>query len=593
LGIHSLMACRWCTGFRAAWLRCVCVLPVLLALLAGPAAAQSPLILSERAERLWAWPALTVMAEPAGTSWTLPQALAQQARLAAPSTAPGTLGVQPTATWLRLPLQVKGPLPEPWLLDIDYASLTQIDAYLLDEGGQVVSQARMGSSLPMAERPLQVRTPAWTLPLQADRSYTLWLRVQARGPQVLPVYFTPLHGYFPHALAEQSLQAALAGLALCLVVYSLLQWVSLRDALYLKYAALAGGSAMFSFAQFGLGVQLLWPGSGWIEAHAAASSALLASGATFAFVHHVLKDIQPERWFRWSMWAGMALLFGTLAAFLVDLVNARFALAIVGTVGLLPSVLGLPGTLRLMRRGDPVGITLLVAWVSYFVASATMVGMLRGQLPAHFWTLHAFQFGATLDMLLFMRVVALRAKAVRQEAVRLTQERDNLQQLAHTDALTGLRNRRGLEEAVNALLAQRPADRVVALYVIDLDGFKAINDKHGHDAGDALLLAVAQRLRRTMRAGDLVARLGGDEFVVVASGMSHAEQAQHLAQLIHGAFLPPFEVAGEQKTLRAAVGWATAPDDGDQWQTLFSQADGAMYANKAQRGLRLAAATRT
>lgn len=584
------MAIRLRSGLRAGWLRLAWALA---ALLAGTAAAQAPLshplTLSADAQRLWAWPALTMMVEPADSAWTLPQALAQQARLAAPTTAPGTLGVQPTATWLRLPLQVKGPLPEPWLLDINYASLTRIDAYLLDDSGQLVSQTRMGSSVPMAERPLRVRTHAWTLPLQADRSYTLWLRVQARGPQVLPIYFSPLRDYFPQALREQSLQALLAGLALCLVAYSLLQWASLRDALYLKYAALATGSAMFSFAQFGLGVQLLWPGGGWVEAHAAASFALLASGSTFAFVHHVLKDIQPERWFRWSMWAGMALLFGTLAAFLVDLVNARFALAIVGTVGLLPSVLGLPGAVRLMRRGDPVGVTLLVAWVCYFIASATMVGMLRGQLPAHFWTLHAFQIGATLDMLLFMRVVALRAQAARQEAVRLEQERDKLQQLAHTDALTGLRNRRGLEEAVNALLAQRTADRVVALYVIDLDGFKAINDAHGHDAGDALLLAVAHRLRRTMRAGDLVARLGGDEFVVVASGMTHADQAQHVAQLIHGAFLPPFEVAGQRQTLRAAVGWATAPDDGDQWQTLFTQADGAMYANKAQRGIRLAA----
>lgn len=118
------------------------------------------------------------------------------------------------------------------------------------------------------------------------------------------------------------------------------------------------------------------------------------------------------------------------------------------------------------------------------------------------------------------------------------------------------------------------------VYLLDLDGFKAINDRLGHDAGDELLIGVAQRLQSLLRSGDTVARLGGDEFVVVASGLSDDGNAQALGHKLLENFKLPFTAAGEQCSVGLTIGYALAPLDGQDAQTLLKRADTAMYAGK-------------
>jgi diguanylate cyclase (GGDEF)-like protein len=225
-----------------------------------------------------------------------------------------------------------------------------------------------------------------------------------------------------------------------------------------------------------------------------------------------------------------------------------------------------------------------------------MVGLIKGHVGVGFWTLHSFQLGATLDMLLFMRVIGLRHQELHAAARRAHQERDSLVTLAHTDALTGLPNRRGLDQALQAALAGCAGDRLVALFVLDLDGFKAVNDAHGHGVGDELLVAVARRLRHNLRAEDMVARLGGDEFVVVVQGLPDESQAAHVGEHLLTAFEPPFALSeGRECRVGLTVGYALAPNDGLDPATLVRRADAAMYAGKqagklcVRRGAALAA----
>lgn len=153
-----------------------------------------------------------------------------------------------------------------------------------------------------------------------------------------------------------------------------------------------------------------------------------------------------------------------------------------------------------------------------------------------------------------------------------------LRQRASSDPLTGLLNRRGLDEVLAARLA-RAAHRVTALYA-DLDGFKAVNDTHGHDAGDEFLLAVAAILRSSVRDGDVVARIGGDEFVVVLDAPAAA--ASKLAQRIDE------QIAAHARTIgvevRASVGVAIGTE-GDSPRDLRRRADRAMYEVKRTRRL--------
>ena len=150
---------------------------------------------------------------------------------------------------------------------------------------------------------------------------------------------------------------------------------------------------------------------------------------------------------------------------------------------------------------------------------------------------------------------------------------------ADTDALTGLANRRSLERTLEAALGRAGSrGRSVGVVMLDLDGFKAINDTHGHAAGDRALREVATRLRRCVRERDLVARLGGDEFVVVLTDLGGRSGAvQDSVERIREGLAEPFD----GMTLHAAIGVATYPADGGSGPDLLAHADRAMYVDKA------------
>ncbi len=156
---------------------------------------------------------------------------------------------------------------------------------------------------------------------------------------------------------------------------------------------------------------------------------------------------------------------------------------------------------------------------------------------------------------------------------------------ADTDVLTGLANRRALERTLDASLARAGARaRSVGVVMLDLDGFKAINDNHGHAAGDEALREVARRLRRCVRERDLVARLGGDEFVIVLTDLGGRSGAvEDSVDRIHAALAEPVAVNGPTVGLKAAIGVATFPADGSNAADLLAHADRAMYAAKGAR----------
>jgi diguanylate cyclase (GGDEF)-like protein/PAS domain S-box-containing protein len=163
-----------------------------------------------------------------------------------------------------------------------------------------------------------------------------------------------------------------------------------------------------------------------------------------------------------------------------------------------------------------------------------------------------------------------------------TERERRIRQEADTDPLTGLANRRRLERTLSAAVARAQGhERRVAVLMLDLDGFKAVNDRLGHAAGDATLREVGGRLRGVVRERDLVARVGGDEFVIVLTDVGGRSGATvDCRERVTAALAQPLEVEGEPVHLSAAVGTATSPDDGTDGAALLAHADRAMYANK-------------
>jgi len=155
------------------------------------------------------------------------------------------------------------------------------------------------------------------------------------------------------------------------------------------------------------------------------------------------------------------------------------------------------------------------------------------------------------------------------------------QRAALRDALTGLPNRNLLDDRVaQAFARSRRTGEPFALLVVDLDGFKGVNDIRGHETGNAVLRAIARRLESVVRETDTVARVGGDEFVVLSLGTGEDEEAAALAGRLRLALRRPYRVDGGLVELDASIGWALFPQDGVTPADLLARADGQMYATK-------------
>jgi diguanylate cyclase (GGDEF)-like protein len=165
--------------------------------------------------------------------------------------------------------------------------------------------------------------------------------------------------------------------------------------------------------------------------------------------------------------------------------------------------------------------------------------------------------------------------------VDLLQLQRQTRDLALSDPLTGLANRRALDERIAQLLRPRENAQPFRLALIDLDGFKPVNDRFGHGFGDRLLCAVAERLRETIGDDGLVVRQGGDEFVVLIPPQSPL-MAAPLSDRILIALVRPHLIEGATVSVGASVGVAQWPDDADSVDALFECADRALYQAKAE-----------
>jgi diguanylate cyclase len=170
-------------------------------------------------------------------------------------------------------------------------------------------------------------------------------------------------------------------------------------------------------------------------------------------------------------------------------------------------------------------------------------------------------------------------------AVTRFRQAERLNRLAQYDELTGLANRSLFQDRLTRAIAwARRHDRLAAVMILDLNGFKAVNDQLGHSAGDRLLTIVAGRLTKRLRETDTVARLGGDEFALLIENLAKPEHAALVARKLLDAVAPPIELDEQQVTVTASLGVALYPRDGADSDTLVREADRAMYRAKAEGG---------
>ena len=163
------------------------------------------------------------------------------------------------------------------------------------------------------------------------------------------------------------------------------------------------------------------------------------------------------------------------------------------------------------------------------------------------------------------------------------QRQEEIEQMAFVDPLTRLPNRRLLQDRLlQALAFGARSDKLVAVCVMDLDGFKDVNDTLGHEAGDDVLVEVAGRLQQVVRANDTVARVGGDEFVLVLAGLNSVAEAEEIIERSLQAVRQPIRLGEALARVSASIGLAVFPHDAQLAEELLRRGDAAMYAAKRQ-----------
>lgn len=196
------------------------------------------------------------------------------------------------------------------------------------------------------------------------------------------------------------------------------------------------------------------------------------------------------------------------------------------------------------------------------------------------WRQQGFVFGTVLAMVQYLLMLST---VIVLFCRRLTESEAKALELAYQDPLTGLSNKRYVDVLFGQALqlANRP-HQALAVFYIDLDKFKPINDNAGHKTGDLVLQEVARRLKASLRSTDICARIGGDEFVVIATQIEQEQYVQEIAAKLLKQLQQPVEIDGHSYELGASIGVSLHPRHGQELAELLEKADSAMYQVKQQ-----------
>lgn len=509
------------------------------------------------------------------------------------------------ALWLRLVLRSAQPEPSDWRLELDYASLDH--AQLYDSGGPVQVS---GDRVALAERTLPHRNPVFALTLVPGESRELLLRVRSEGSMTVNPSLWRAQEFQRHSEDSYAAHALFFGMLLALAAYNLLLYFTLRDRAYLYYVLFVLGVGTGIASIYGLAGQYLWPNAvDWSNRALVVGFAL--SGIVGPLFTREFLDTarRAPAWHRW-------LAIGAAVHVPVMVIGLwapmRLGMQTMSVTTLLNCLLMLGCGIDCWRRRVPGARLFVLAWAVLLMGGVLMALRNFGLVPTNFLTLHGMQVGSALEMLLLSFALADRfdtmkrekaaaqaeALAAQRERVAALQEHERelenrvaertaalaaanaqLRELALRDPLTGLANRAALYVHLDeALRRSRGRGQPICLLLVDLDGFKAVNDLYGHEAGDHLLVEVAERLRSVTRPDDLVARLGGDEFVLVAEALDLPRQAQRIGERLLSALAEPLRSV-PQAQIGASVGIAVSA--GENLEALLRRADAAMYAAKA------------
>ncbi|WP_137972193.1 diguanylate cyclase [Pseudomonas sp. F(2018)] len=539
-----------------------------------------------------------------------------------PAKGRASVGQNPNPWWIKLELQRGADAPARWWLEI--GAVTQLDLQLYTPDGKGGwNQRQVGERVSFAEgRDHDYRRPLLQLPELGETPQTFYLRSFDPAGNSFPLRVWQLDD-LNHLASQENLGLGLIyGIIAALLLYNLFIFFTLRDTAYFWYVLTTAGALLLIVSMSGHGFQYLWPDAPvpfWLD------RITLPSLWGFCACRFTQTLLQTRIHVRWAH----HLLSLACACYVIAIAMEAFGLrgASAWLIALL-SLTSIPAALgsAMIRWRQGYFPALLYLFGYGLILGSISLALMRstGLVQPATWNAYVFPLAVAAESILFSFALAYRIQTLKQEkaeallqadrektarlaqmqasadelqeAVRLRtvelaqanqqlcEREQRLQHAAFHDPLTELPNRRYLIERAEVALAdaQRRGESV-ALMLVDLDHFKPINDRYGHDAGDLMLRTIGHRLREHVRANDMVARLGGDEFAVLVCGPDAQQHAQEIATRLLAELSRPVLYGANRLVVTISIGAALYPQHALQFTGLYKSADEAMYRAK-QRG---------
>ncbi|WP_415054842.1 7TM diverse intracellular signaling domain-containing protein [Halopseudomonas sp.] len=509
-------------------------------------------------------------------------------------------GYTQDAVWLKLNISSSAQRDTLWHLHFPYSSLNRVDIY--QEGAAVKTS---GAVVPLNQRDLAHRDPAFSLRLAPGEQTTLYIRAESEGSLTLTSQIWSSPAFASFSVNSSALLALYCGMLLALASYNLLLFTVLRERSYLYYVCFVVSFGVGVLAFTGLGARYIWSDLGTWSGRLLPLGLCLAATVGTLFTCSFLNTRQ-------HMPAGHRLLTAlVLASLLLTLASlvlpVHWVILSMSVLGMIGAPLTFGCILLAVRFRVPGARIFLSAWACMIVGVVLLSLRNFGVIPSNLVTTYAMHVGSALEMLLLSFALADRFNTLKKQK-EATQEslvhalkahelelEDKVQQrtaelqiantrlatMAMQDPLTGLANRSALDTHMSQALRRSQRRRIpLAVMLVDLDGFKQINDQLGHETGDQVLCTIADRLRSIARETDFIARLGGDEFVLVAEDVGTPEQAHTLAERFLDTLSMTIDMGVQSVAVGASIGVSMTLSAELDVAQMLRQADMAMYKRK-------------
>ncbi|MGE8496526.1 MAG: diguanylate cyclase domain-containing protein [Pseudomonas sp.] len=524
--------------------------------------------------------------------------------------------------WIRIEVQPGEDSPRHWWLEVGAVTLLDLQVFFPD--GQNGWQPRQaGERVGFSEgRDHPYRRAVFRLPTLEEQPLTFYLRTYDPAGNSFPLRLWQREDINMLATQENLGLGLIYGVILALLLYNLFILFTLRDSAYFWYVLTTAFALVFIMSMTGHGFQYLWPDGAvpfWLDRITLPSlwglcasrftQTLLQTRRNVPWAHHLLS---------------MACVVYIIAIALSAFEQRNIAAWLIAALSLtsIPAALG--SALIRWRQGFFPALLYLCGYGLVLGSIGILLLRTTGALQPSPLNAYVFPIAVAAESILFSFALAYRIQILKQEksaaleqvdrekTARLAQAQANALDLQHSvaqrtaelaatnerlrqreselehaafhDPLTELPNRRYLIERCESALADAERhQQSVALLLIDLDHFKPINDRYGHQAGDQMLQTLAQRLRHQVRAGDTVARLGGDEFAVLINGADAEQHGREVAERLLAELAQPVCYGAERLTVTISIGAALYPQHATSFSGLYKAADETLYKVK-ERG---------